>query len=139
MRTDIDLPKGIFKSKSGKEYLIIAIARHSENEQLLVICQNIKDKRQCFAIPLSRFPEGFEEIDENVYPINDYNAYCGKYRHYKGGEYETICFAKNQKTNEELMVYRALYGNFDIWARPLSSFAGYKVEGDRMIKKFIKI
>ncbi len=42
----------------------------------------------------------------------------GKYRHFKGGEYEVIALAKHSETQEEMVVYRALYGEKQIWVRP---------------------
>ena len=42
----------------------------------------------------------------------------GKYRHFKGGEYEVIGIAKHSETQEEMVVYRALYGKGEIWVRP---------------------
>lgn len=42
----------------------------------------------------------------------------GKYRHFKGGEYELLFEAKNSETEEEMVVYRALYGAGEIWVRP---------------------
>ena len=44
----------------------------------------------------------------------------GKYRHYKGNEYEVLFTAKHSETLEEMVVYRALYGNGEIWVRPAS-------------------
>ena len=44
----------------------------------------------------------------------------GKYRHFKGGEYEVIAVARNSETLEPMVVYRALYGDGDIWVRPLA-------------------
>ena len=44
----------------------------------------------------------------------------GKYRHFKGGEYEVLCLAKHSETQEEMVVYRALYGEGETWVRPLS-------------------
>lgn len=44
----------------------------------------------------------------------------GKYRHYKGCEYELIGLAQHSETLEQMVVYRALYGNRDIWVRPSS-------------------
>lgn len=43
----------------------------------------------------------------------------GIYQHYKGNKYEVIGVAKHSETLEEMVVYRALYGNGEIWVRPL--------------------
>ena len=42
----------------------------------------------------------------------------GRYRHFKGGEYEVIGMARHSETMEELVVYRALYGERGLWVRP---------------------
>ena len=42
----------------------------------------------------------------------------GKYRHFKGKEYEVIGIAKHSETMEEYVVYKALYGEGEIWVRP---------------------
>ena len=42
----------------------------------------------------------------------------GKYRHFKGNEYEVIGVAKHSETLEEMVVYRALYGEGGLWVRP---------------------
>lgn len=42
----------------------------------------------------------------------------GKYRHYKGNEYEVIGIAKHSETLEPMVVYKALYGKGQIWVRP---------------------
>ena len=44
----------------------------------------------------------------------------GKYRHFKGNEYELLFVAKNSETLEPMVVYRALYGKGDYWVRPAS-------------------
>lgn len=42
----------------------------------------------------------------------------GKYRHFKGGEYEVVGLATHSETGEEMVVYRALYGENKLWVRP---------------------
>lgn len=44
----------------------------------------------------------------------------GKYRHFKGNEYELIGIARHSETMEPMVVYRALYGEQGLWVRPAS-------------------
>lgn len=44
----------------------------------------------------------------------------GRYRHFKGNEYEVLAVAKHSETLEPMVVYRALYGDGGVWVRPLS-------------------
>ena len=44
----------------------------------------------------------------------------GRYRHFKGREYEVLGIARHSETEDELVVYRALYGDFGLWVRPVS-------------------
>ena len=44
----------------------------------------------------------------------------GTYRHFKGAEYEVIGVARHSETEEEHVVYRALYGERGLWVRPLA-------------------
>ncbi len=44
----------------------------------------------------------------------------GKYRHFKGMEYEVIGVARHSETLEDMVVYRALYGDRSLWVRPAS-------------------
>ena len=59
----------------------------------------------------------------------------GRYRHYKGGEYEVIGIGRHSETLEELVLYRALYESKDfgknaLWVRPLAMFIeSVEVEG----------
>ena len=46
----------------------------------------------------------------------------GKYKHYKGNEYEVIGVGKHSETLEEMVVYKALYGEGQIWVRSLKMF-----------------
>jgi hypothetical protein len=42
----------------------------------------------------------------------------GRYRHFKGNEYEVLYLARHSETLEEMVVYRALYGEHGVWVRP---------------------
>ena len=46
----------------------------------------------------------------------------GRYRHYKGHEYEVLGVARHSETEEEYVVYRALYGERGLWIRPIGIF-----------------
>lgn len=56
----------------------------------------------------------------------------GRYRHYKGGEYELIGVARHSETLEPLVVYRPLYNDSGLWVRPYEMFFGeLEVDGKR--------
>ncbi len=42
----------------------------------------------------------------------------GRYRHFKGNEYQVLGVARHSETEEEMVVYRALYGEGGLWVRP---------------------
>jgi hypothetical protein len=46
----------------------------------------------------------------------------GRYRHYKGGEYEVIGMVRHSETLEPMTLYRALYGEQGLWVRPAAMF-----------------
>lgn len=59
----------------------------------------------------------------------------GKYKHYKGKEYEVVGIAKHSETLEDLVVYKALYKNelSELWVRPLELFVGdVEVDGKKV-------
>ena len=64
----------------------------------------------------------------------------GKYEHYKGNQYEVIGVAKHSETLEELVVYRALYGEHGLWVRPLKMFLEtVEIDGKKIPRfKFIE-
>lgn len=60
-----------------------------------------------------------------------HNIKPGKYRHYKGKDYDVLEVATHTETEEKLVIYRALYGEFGLWARPLAMFMEtVEVEGE---------
>lgn len=63
----------------------------------------------------------------------------GKYRHYKGGEYEAVAIARHSETLEDMVVYRALYGEGEYWVRPLSMWSESVTVGGKTVSRFTKI
>lgn len=61
------------------------------------------------------------------------------YRHYKGNEYELLGEATHSETGEELVVYRALYGEGRLWARPKEMFFGSVKKDGVDIPRFEKL
>ena len=52
-------------------------------------------------------------MKELQYPVRP-----GRYRHFKGNEYQVLGVARHSETEEEMVVYRALYGEGGLWVRP---------------------
>lgn len=48
----------------------------------------------------------------------------GRYRHYKGQFYEVMAVVRHSETEEWLVLYRALYGDYGLWVRPVAMFVG---------------
>ncbi len=60
----------------------------------------------------------------------------GKYRHFKGMEYEVIALAKHSESQEDLVVYRALYGEGQVWVRPASMWNETVERDGKTYKRF---
>ena len=63
----------------------------------------------------------------------------GKYRHYKGNEYEVIAVATHSETLESMVVYRALYGEGEIWVRPIDMWNEIVTVDGRAVPRFLYI
>jgi hypothetical protein len=63
----------------------------------------------------------------------------GKYRHYKGNDYEVLGAATHSETGEELVVYRALYGDRGLWVRPAAMFCESVKVGNDEVPRFAYI
>ncbi|AZN35956.1 DUF1653 domain-containing protein [Iodobacter ciconiae] len=60
----------------------------------------------------------------------------GIYQHYKGPLYQVIGVAKHSETEEEMVVYRCLYGEFDLWVRPLAMFTESITYNGKTVQRF---
>lgn len=60
----------------------------------------------------------------------------GKYRHFKGNEYELLCIARHSETLEPMVVYRALYGEGGVWVRPASMWTETVERDGRTFTRF---
>ena len=63
----------------------------------------------------------------------------GKYRHFKGNEYEVLFVAKHSETEEPMVVYRALYGDGGVWVRPASMWNEMIERGGKTFRRFTRI
>ena len=72
----------------------------------------------------------YEEALEKIRP--------GKYRHFKGNEYEVTGIARHSETGEPMVVYRALYGNSELWVRPAEMWNGTVTRDGKTIQRFAR-
>lgn len=63
----------------------------------------------------------------------------GRYRHFKGNDYELLSVAKHSETLEDMVVYRALYGEHGVWVRPASMWNETVERGGKRIQRFTYI
>jgi len=60
----------------------------------------------------------------------------GHYRHFKGNEYEVLFVAHHSETMEDMVVYRAMYGEKEVWVRPASMWNETVVHNGKTVKRF---
>lgn len=73
-------------------------------------------------------------MSENIQEVK-----LGKYRHFKGNEYEVIGVAKHSETMEDLVVYRKLYGDHGLWVRPVRMFLDTVERDGKTMSRFTYI
>lgn len=64
------------------------------------------------------------------------NIKPGRYRHFKGNEYEVLFVARHSETLEDMVVYRALYGERGVWVRPASMWNETVTRDGKEYKRF---
>ncbi len=63
----------------------------------------------------------------------------GRYRHFKGKEYELICTARHSETEELMVVYRPLYGEGGVWVRPAAMWNELVERDGKRVRRFTYI
>ncbi|NNL11635.1 MAG: DUF1653 domain-containing protein [Pseudomonadales bacterium] len=65
------------------------------------------------------------------------NELCaGIYQHYKGPRYRVYGVARHSETEELLVMYRALYGEYGLWVRPYAMFTETVIHGGEQVPRF---
>ena len=73
----------------------------------------------------------YEEARKTIRP--------GRYRHFKGREYEVLGIARHSEDESPLVVYRALYGDFGLWVRPADMWQETMVRDGKMYTRFVRV
>lgn len=63
----------------------------------------------------------------------------GRYRHYKGGEYEVLGVVRHSETLEPLVLYRPLYNDSGMWVRPYAMFLETVEVDGAMVRRFAAV
>ena len=80
-----------------------------------------------------------DEIADTEPELTEEEITPGKYRHFKGNEYEVVGFAKDSETTEKMVIYRALYGDHELWVRPYEMFREIIERDGKKIRRFERI
>ena len=73
----------------------------------------------------------YEEAVNSIVP--------GKYRHFKGNEYEVIAIARHSETGQPMVVYKALYGDGSLWVRPAEMWCEEVFRDGKTCQRFVRI
>ena len=73
----------------------------------------------------------YEEAKENIRP--------GRYRHFKGGEYEVLGIARHSEDESPMVVYRPLYNDSGLWVRPADMWNETVVRDGRTYTRFVRV
>ncbi len=73
----------------------------------------------------------YEEAKESIRP--------GRYRHFKGGEYEVLGIARHSEDESPMVVYRPLYNDSGLWVRPADMWNEIVVRDGRTYTRFLRV
>ena len=73
----------------------------------------------------------YEEAKQTILP--------GRYRHFKGREYEVLYIARHSEDESPLVVYRALYNDFGIWVRPANLWNETVIRDGKTYTRFVRV
>ena len=73
----------------------------------------------------------YEEAKETKRP--------GRYRHFKGREYEVLCIARHSEDESPMVVYRPLYNDSGLWVRPADMWNETVVRDGRTYTRFVRV
>ena len=97
----------------------IKTLRFCHNSGFLIAADELEDAVKACVKAQEKF---VPSCKKDVEITDDLSVKPGKYRHFKGGEYEVLHTAKHSETGEIMVVYRALYGEMGVWVRPARMF-----------------
>lgn len=86
--------------------------------------------------PKRKRDHGYVKVVADIYDDADTPIPLGTYRHYKDKLYEVIGFAVHSETLEDMVIYKALYGEMKTWVRPLVMWNELIETGNEKIKRF---
>lgn len=111
--------------------------KHSESQENVTVYET---NGSIFAIPDNcNLAKIFTLKGRERCVLPDYPRPGQRFRHFKGKDYEVLCLALWKDTKEIVVVYKALYGEGQIWVRPLKMFIGKKEVNGKFVDRFTLI
>lgn len=106
--------------------------RFCHNSGFLIAADTLEDTVKACMVAQEKLAEQKENEDKTSKTEESGEIKIGRYRHFKGNEYEVLYTATHSESGEKMVVYRALYGEMGIWVRPAEMFSE-KVQKDGVL------
>ena len=139
---DIDIAPGELYSETEHEYPDVIVHLSLLQAEIVGGELHLKehaDMRWITAIEISQFqfcPADTKFLMQILYDDSKKRIAPGKWKHFKGNSYEVVGIAKHSETLEPMVIYRALYGNGDLWTRPVSMWLEQVTMDGRTFPRF---